>query len=74
MTQRRHPKKPVQEAIEYALSKGWRLKHPTGHPWGGLYCQHPGRQGCIIWVWSTPMNADNHAKQIRRRVDSCPHS
>ena len=24
-------------------------------------------------VWSTPSNAENHAKLICRRVDSCPH-
>jgi hypothetical protein len=24
-------------------------------------------------VWSTPRNAENHAKQIKRIVDRCPH-
>jgi hypothetical protein len=24
-------------------------------------------------VWSTPRNAENHAKKIIRKVDNCPH-
>jgi hypothetical protein len=31
------------------------------------------REGCIIAVWSTPRNPENHARQITRLVDSCPH-
>lgn len=27
----------------------------------------------MIFVWSTPRNPQNHAKQLRREVDRCPH-
>lgn len=26
-----------------------------------------------VWIWSSPANAANHAKQIRRYVARCPH-
>src|SRR5438093_1249462 len=39
-----------------------------------LCCSEQGRDGCIIRVFSTPRDAENHAKFIRRRVDGCPHS
>jgi len=26
---------------------------------------------CLVWIWSTPRVAGNHAKQIRRAVYSC---
>jgi hypothetical protein len=31
------------------------------------------REGCQMSVWSTPRNTENHAKQIRRKVDHCEH-
>ncbi len=35
-----------------------------GHAWGRLFCPHSAREGCIASVWSTPRNAENHARQI----------
>lgn len=29
--------------------------------------------GCRVRVYSTPKNQGNHAKDIRRAVDHCPH-
>lgn len=26
---------------------------------------------CLVWIWSTPRNAANHGKQIRRAVYRC---
>ena len=40
---------------------------------GRLLCPHASRGGCIVSVWSTPRVAENHARQIRSKVDSCPH-
>ncbi len=64
----RHPKKEVEAAIAYAESLGFRVRFPWGH-WGALLCQGD----CMIAVFSTPRNAGNHARQIRRAVDGCPH-
>lgn len=71
----KHPKKEIQEAIEYALDKGWRLKATgkSSHAFGRLFCPEESRDGCIISVWSTPRNAANHARQIKRRIDACEH-
>lgn len=71
MSRPRHPNKEVEEAVQYAESEGWTVRM-QGH-WGRLYCEHADRDGCHFGVWSTPKNAGNHAKQIKRDVDRCPH-
>lgn len=70
-----HKNKHIRAAIEYALSKGWRLElaGPSAHIWGTLYCPHAGRDGCFRHVYCTPRVPENHARKIRREVDSCPH-
>ena len=71
----RHPRKEIEGAVVYAESKGWVFKSPgsSAHCWGRIKCPAGERGGCIISVWSTPSSAENHARQIKRRVDSCPH-
>jgi len=70
-----HPNKEIEGAIQYAESKGWRYKSSgnSAHAWGRLLCPYEDRDGCSLSVWSTPKNTVNHAKQIRRIVDRCPH-
>jgi len=75
---KKHPRKDVDAAITYALSKGWRisLSSGRGHAWGEMKCPWKDwdcRCGefCISRIWSTPKNSGNHAKQIRRVVDNC---
>lgn len=70
-----HPNKHIEAAVQYAESKGWRFKDPgaSAHAWGRLLCGEATREGCQLSVWSTPKNPENHAKQIKRAVDSCPH-
>jgi hypothetical protein len=71
-----HKNKHIRAAVDYALSKGWRLvlAGPRTHIWGTLYCPHVGRDGCLRRVFCTPRVPEDHAKQIRRTVDSCRHS
>lgn len=71
-----HPNKHIREAIQYALGKGWRLRKagPRAHVWGQLFCPHARRGGCIIRVFSTPRNPENHARRIAESVDDCPHA
>jgi hypothetical protein len=70
-----HSNKPIREAVDYALENGWTLKlaGPRAHVWGVLYCHHAERQGCRRAVYSTPRSPEDHAKDIRRAVDRCPH-
>jgi hypothetical protein len=70
MTRARHPKKEVEGALKAAEEEGWTVS-PTssGHRWGVAECG----SGCRVSVWSTPKNPGNHAKDIRRGVDRCPH-
>lgn len=69
----RHPNKEIEAAVVYAEARGWSWFKVNGHAWGKLYCGHHDREGCKIFIWSTPRNAQNHAKQIMREVDRCPH-
>ncbi|NNE61476.1 MAG: hypothetical protein HKN35_11310 [Woeseia sp.] len=76
MARTRHPKKAVEQAIRYAESNGWSVQVGGSHAWGKLYCpyaQDSCRCGtfCFTSIASTPRNAGNHAKQIRRVVDNC---
>ena len=76
MSRKRHSKPEVEKALKYAVSKGWRIEVGGSHAWGKIYCPYKDdacRCGefCISSIWSTPRNASNHAKQIRRLVNNC---
>jgi hypothetical protein len=73
MSRPRHPDKHIEKAIQYAESLGWRVQKSNSHSWGRLFCPQSTREGCIISIWCTPRDTGNHARQIRRFVDSCPH-
>ncbi|MYK40526.1 MAG: hypothetical protein F4049_09950 [Gemmatimonadetes bacterium] len=70
-----HPNKHIRAAIAYALDHGWTVRRagPRAHTWGRLYCALRDRTGCARAVYSTPKNPEDHAKDIRRAVDRCPH-
>lgn len=71
----RHPNKEIEAAIQYAEQHGWRYKAAgnSSHTWGRLLCKHAQVGGCMMSIWTTPRDNDIHARQIRRKVDSCPH-
>jgi len=73
MGRSRHPDKHIEKAIQYAETVGWTVEMSRGHAWGHLLCPFRSRDGCIVPVWSTPRNPENHARGIRREVDICPH-
>lgn len=61
----RHSNKHIERVIQHAESLGWTVQLSRGHAWGHLYCPHSTREGCIVHVWSTPRNPENHARHIR---------
>jgi hypothetical protein len=75
MSRPKHPNKAIEAAIQYAEFQGWHYSHAgnSSHAWGRLWCRKTGRSGCRMSIWSTPKVPENHAKQIRRQVDKCPH-
>ncbi|RIK84787.1 MAG: hypothetical protein DCC68_00410 [Planctomycetota bacterium] len=73
MARPRHPNKHIERAVRHAERRGWRVEMSGGHAWAKLYCPFAGRGGCIVFVWSTPRSAENHARHIERDVDACPH-
>jgi hypothetical protein len=70
-----HTNKHIRTAVDYALSKGWRLVpgRPRAHIWGRLYCPKGDRTGCAISVFCTPRVPEWHARDIRQTVDECEH-
>jgi hypothetical protein len=62
----------VEDAVAYAEARQWTWR-ALGH-WGRLFCPHADRGGCQVGVFSTPKNAGNHARQIIRAIERCPHA
>ena len=76
MPRKKHPKKEIEAALQYAESKDWRIEVGGSHAWGKLYCPfNDGEcrhgQHCLSCIWSTPKNASYHARHIRQIVDHC---
>jgi hypothetical protein len=66
----KHPKKEVNEALDYADQQGFEVEQtPSGHKWGRIRCTC----GRMFSVWSTPRSPFNHGRQIRRWVDQHEH-
>jgi hypothetical protein len=79
MPRRRHANKDIEDALAHAESQGWRIEKSRGHAWGRMYCPFNDAdcrcgEFCVASIWSTPKNAQNHAKQICRIVDNCTGS
>lgn len=73
MARARHQRKEVEAAVQDAEARGWiAVMKGGGHAWAVLRCPG-GAGGCSVWVWSTPKNAGNHAKDIDRAVAKCKH-
>jgi len=74
MGRTRHPKKEVEAALQGLEESGdWSVTtvHGKGHRWGVARCRFRHHE-CQIGIWSTPRNAGDHAKQIRRAAARCP--
>ena len=76
MSRRSHPKPEIEAALASAEQNGWRVELGGSHAWGKIHCPYNDKECrcgifCITSIWSTPKNAGNHAKQIRRVVDNC---
>jgi len=70
MARAKHPKKEVEE------ENGWRIEVGGSHASGRMYCPYNDPEcrcgeSCITSIWSTPKNAGNHARQLKRVVDNC---
>ena len=76
MPRSRHPKPDIEAALRHAEQHGWRVVQGGSHAWGKMLCPYDQRDCrcglfCITSIWSTPANAGNFAKQLRRVVDGC---
>jgi hypothetical protein len=67
---RRHPKKDVEKALQYAESNGWEvIEVHRSHRWGYTVCGF----GCALSIPSTPRNPTMIAKRLQQTVDRCTH-
>lgn len=74
MARRRHPRGEIEDVLRYAEEQGWEVRPTTsGHRWGVVLCREHTREGCQVSIWSTPRNTGNHARDLRRAMDRCPH-
>lgn len=73
---KKHSKKEIEAALQYAEEHGWRVEVGGSHAWGKIYCPQNDKncrcgEFCISSIWSTPKNIATHAKQIKRVIDNC---
>lgn len=73
-----HPKKDIEQVLNFVEQNGWRIEVGGSHAWGKMYCPYPNEkcrcgEFCITCIWSTPKNAMNHARQLKKVVEHCAH-
>lgn len=68
----RHPNKEIEEAIQYAIGKGWKVEQNRGHG-GRIKCPYDHRDGCMISFASTPRCSKNEKRRLLRYIDRCSH-
>jgi hypothetical protein len=67
----KHPKKEVNEVLDYADMLGHKVEQTAaGHKWGRITCS----LGHRVSVWSTPRNPGNHARDLRKWADQHVHA
>lgn len=72
MTRKRHSKKHVEEALQYAEKAGWLVVEERAH-YAIIYCPERSRDGCRHSVNSSPKVQEDEARRIYRAVDRCSH-
>ena len=66
----KHPKKEVNEALDYADKQGLTVERTSaGHKWGRIRCSC----GAFFSIWSTLQSPHDHSRQVRRWVDQHQH-
>ncbi len=76
MKRAKHPTKEIEAALKFAESEKWRVDVGGSHAWGKMFCpfyQEPCRCGvfCITPTLSTPRDAENHARDLKRVIEKC---
>lgn len=79
MDRAKHPHKEIEQALQYAESRGWKIVTGGSHAWGKMYCPANNAlcrcgEFCITCVWCSPKNPYNHASALRRIVSRCAFS
>jgi hypothetical protein len=66
----KHPKKEVNDALDYADKQGLKVERTSaGHKWGRIGCSC----GASVPIWSTPRSPHNHGRRLRRWVMKHDH-
>lgn len=69
---KKHPNKHIRAAIEKAVANGWHVVDTgkSAHAFCRLYC-NAGHVEHMMSIWSTPRDAETHAKQILHKISQC---
>lgn len=70
-----HSKQHFHDALKYAQDAGWSLRKFDGHSFGRVVCDQelPKEDRCEFLVFSTGKGSEASARELRARVDRCPH-
>lgn len=70
-----HSKQYFRDALKYAQNAGWWLRKFDGHSYGRAVCDRelPKEDRCEFLIFSTGRAAETSARELRSRVDRCPH-
>jgi hypothetical protein len=68
-----HSKPSWREAIGSARAAGWHLQLFSGHSWGKVVCSRTMANPCAKLIFSTGKSSENHAKDLLRLIQRCPH-
>jgi hypothetical protein len=61
----KHPKKEVNDALDYADQHGFHVgRTVSGHRWGRITCTC----GASVSIWSTPKSPHDHSRRLCRWV------
>lgn len=80
MKRKKHTSKSIENAIAFAESKGWSVISggKSAHCWGRMLCPYGARNKdcrcgdfCIVSIWGTPKNHEQHARMLIKAVKKC---
>lgn len=70
-----HSKQHFRDALKHARSAGWSFRKFEGHSFGRVVCDRelPNEDRCEYLVFSTGKSSEASARELKSRVDRCPH-
>jgi len=76
LARKTHKSKEIEAVLQELEALGWAVVEGKGHAWGVLRCPANSKECrcgefCQMSVWSTPKNAEQHARKLRQKALAC---